>query len=1703
MAVTSFDNIKPYLQATLDDYGVYLQDPVRAALETVLADPGTFQAQAHLLSPILTRPFSRHVFGDQLAQARQLILGTQAMAATGTTGSTSRPDMGYLDDGAYRELDELSALMNETADMKPMDGGSWHMPIVTSGLLRRFMDAYDRITGGMIEWAPTVWNFLESYSHLIDRIMDRPFRIGISGFSAKDFDKPDVHRFFVTFWKELLHLGIPAEDIRVVSGFTRVGVPAIAYETSAKTLGTVLESVGKELGQSGITSGASIFELVHPVDSVAMIGKEWDGAEQELYYSSTFHYLALGGGGLSADEIQDRLKQDPESVTLIKGFWEKKRGKMIPGASDKYPDNESFVIPNAHLDPEEAAKAAAKRVVHHYFKVKEKERTPTLADLALRLRGDKLQPISPEAFNQENFKRARILRLLKAIGKIMRSNEVPESDIKATISRLVAAFIIELPAALENPRDWAMAARRVIERVAPDVAQLSIDEPLFFASQIGSKTMESHVNLFDQTTTEIPRKVVEFDTLAPHSMKIEEYLTNRYGVLLMHSLRYYGTPKPTQKMSALDMFMGNRTELEAYYRRMGYTKFTHHNSNTAINFITIKGDNLPRRMVIEGVASHSKYAHTLLQLKFLGIDVTKINIRGSLDSYVNRSAEQLELVLNQLPFPPTALILGSRWWPMELIAQMSGHSRKGNLYAYDQLKPVSISVGPWNFDYVVVEDSEGHRSTLVAMRMPNGDLAEAAVNKLVNAGTRIVMTTGAGGSLTKDDHTGNLHVLSETHHDDALLRLSDMPNLETHSFNGFAEAERSNITVDSPLEENEDWIHDNFGKLHNVDVETYYIFKALRAAAARGIPLYVAPYLFISDVVGEHPLEEKISFDDVYGAHLETSLRNFLSELGIQSVHRNGDILPLDMTQPEDPLLKRHRQLEAELNLWRSIHEAPMVAGKFSVNDWSGTADQLKGEKRVVFVGTESFDSDERAWFTDLLSRSSSHHFWIVTAASDRNHGAVIKMAREHGFETVVLMDRPGPLQMIPDYMLPVQNTQAAQEMLRDLTTSDAENNAKHFRILLGSGETSAHIFGRYSVEDDLIISGERKNRASRVAMKMTKDVTEGWMRLEETLEALPSHPDQIDWSAVPTWLNHRHLLMFSGASKGAWPNIAGDNPATKKGQRMVPPTEAFFARAWQVRALINYLLRHIHSDRVVLGTGATDYGFEHEVHRMAPDMGFTLLGTPVEHSYNDKFGLLDATATAGIAWFGKARPLGKLLTKDQVIADVISVGGGGIMTTELDMHHQMGVDIHAMLGPHGAANEFAQSHPGNAFRSVDEIIDRLREKNPKIILDDPLPVEPINQLEEISYVLRDHWHVQEVIMPDGIGVTIAHEVNVKDGDRGRIVLYAHRLDPTSRMAISLESPLRILLNGQEIVLMPEVGLLPDEQSYNYYHFEGVLTAGVENDLQIENEAGDYVYTIKNGEDGSLATGRLRARRSASEGGQVQTRAVGRAEQLVTGPKVDIKPTKKQTDPDIQDSIVTHFSGQAVSMQSALMLRRNDVSDLTRDASMINGAQTLLEENVGPLYEGSLALDLQKQSLADERNSREELQKETKDTEIRKSPIVVGRATESRCNSLTFSDRDRERKDLPLRTKADLTRALRGLRLWKEAKRLQRARLTSGKKSKLIQAIKRKSRRQIRHLLQKPTSSATTSLRGGLHTFYGMHAIQAPMTMAAKAMVMI
>ncbi|KJR91139.1 hypothetical protein PL318_26390 [Burkholderia pseudomallei] len=339
-----------------------------------------------------------------------------------------------------------------------------------------------------------------------------------------------------------------------------------------------------------------------------------------------------------------------------------------------------------------------------------------------------------------------------------------------------------------------------------------------------------------------------------HTIPIDKYLTNRLSSGAVEQARHHGC----------EIFCGSgREEMLNHYARRGFDRAISISSNTSTRFdLFTSSSNGKSLLVLSGMSGATRIKHQLFQLHFADVDLNMVKLVGDIDSLKAKGRTALRKELSQLPsIPNKTLFIGARWQIMEYLGKqlfnVDDSEKEGT--GYSKLDVKEHKVADFVFDTATL-NLDGRRHLVAALRMPNGDLAYDAMKGFLDHGFNQVIMCGAGGRLAGDAQVGDYMLLERSQYGDQSISLT-RECIRVPSTKLFENAKlTSNVTVDSPLQETRRWLDEN-QEAGNVDVESAHILRALTEA---GPNVEVLPGLFVSDVVGEHPLEGKISSDDAY-----------------------------------------------------------------------------------------------------------------------------------------------------------------------------------------------------------------------------------------------------------------------------------------------------------------------------------------------------------------------------------------------------------------------------------------------------------------------------------------------------------------------------------------------------------------------------------------------------------------------------------------------------------------------------------------------------------------------------------------------------------------------------------------------------------------------------------------------------------------------
>lgn len=403
-------------------------------------------------------------------------------------------------------------------------------------------------------------------------------------------------------------------------------------------------------------------------------------------------------------------------------------------------------------------------------------------------------------------------------------------------------------------------------------------------------------------------------------------------------------------------------------------------------------------------------------------------------------------------------------------------------------------------------------------------------------------------------------------------------------------------------------------------------------------------------------------------------------------------------------------------------YQVEIPAEQLSTDKSVGTADQIKGNKRVLEVKSgAAFDAD--ALEADFLSKLPAQQYWVVVKANDPQAAEIIRRAHRHGFETIALGvegESGRAIGEMPDYFVVASSERERTRTWDALIANDSENTVEHARLDFARPRASL---------------AEEAGRLNASREQSQSELSDGLRARGIELVG----PEELEAKV----LRGRRPVLFSGASKKSWAIVSPENQA-------------------EVEAAIEASLDMLDPSKVVLVTGATDYGVEKIVHDRARARGFTVLGTMVEHAKASEVGAITHATVMANSWYGKALPVLKWIQQNK--GQVIFIGGGEILKDEIQMARDLGAPFALMRGPEGAANDVAKAMPKRSFVGVDGLSGVLYKADPGLFKPDRRKEARDMAVRDYARELRESGSTE----PVGYAQLVQH---ILEGDRRTAIL--------------------------------------------------------------------------------------------------------------------------------------------------------------------------------------------------------------------------------------------------------------------------------------------------------------------------------------------
>ena len=387
----------------------------------------------------------------------------------------------------------------------------------------------------------------------------------------------------------------------------------------------------------------------------------------------------------------------------------------------------------------------------------------------------------------------------------------------------------------------------------------------------------------------IPKYIQDFNISEPHMIPTAQYL----DVRISRTIRIL-ISKVNEHGRNTEIFIGSENQMLLFYSNSGLELIANLKTNSSLKYYLFANGENPnlKKIVILGVGNETKLNHLLLQLKLSKVDLNKVVIRGNIEDALYENQQKLKDIIENLQGKIDTVFMGNRSlilvefakrkYPKEMKSALNETDAEKIaeklLQKNHKLKTYIIGEGVYKFSYFEWQ-IRNKNVGIIGCRMPNGSLARIATEAFIKKGIRHFIMLGAGGSLSSLSPVGSYQLINTATHNNNSVSLSELLNVKKMKveFSDIPLLENgNNVTLDSPLVETRSWLNKvRNAKLTSVDVETYHIIKGIQNCQKFGkkAKIEILAGLFISDVVGDCPLVEKIKSRNTW-THLPKFLNN-------------------------------------------------------------------------------------------------------------------------------------------------------------------------------------------------------------------------------------------------------------------------------------------------------------------------------------------------------------------------------------------------------------------------------------------------------------------------------------------------------------------------------------------------------------------------------------------------------------------------------------------------------------------------------------------------------------------------------------------------------------------------------------------------------------------------------------------------------------
>lgn len=393
-----------------------------------------------------------------------------------------------------------------------------------------------------------------------------------------------------------------------------------------------------------------------------------------------------------------------------------------------------------------------------------------------------------------------------------------------------------------------------------------------------NQSKEINLGVFN-TRTPLPLEVLNFNPALKNTLITTDPFTpynKAEDLKKILDIRLYPALRTSITNYGIEVFLGSNEEMEAYYRSKGSKILFQFTIPSSAKYYLAESTQKKYFVIMAGLVSRENIIAQLITLKLADIDTEAVEIIGDLSHFNELVKDDICALLKEIPELKVgnhALIVagcGLEGTVNEIIKQefrdIAGKEKsfKGNI--------VSLI-------FTTLSEPRNGVDGFISLHLNYGEITEEIIRLLLeNCNCRSVFTGGAGGFIPSfpDENKpkiGTRIPITKSMNDAGEIVCCE----EVDKFNSFSTTGTPvHLQISSIFLETYEWLEKAKQRGKSVDVETFYIIRAIQTYNAKNPTNKVIADCgyFVSDYVGEQPLRE---YSHVYQGYQE-ALTSFLRE---------------------------------------------------------------------------------------------------------------------------------------------------------------------------------------------------------------------------------------------------------------------------------------------------------------------------------------------------------------------------------------------------------------------------------------------------------------------------------------------------------------------------------------------------------------------------------------------------------------------------------------------------------------------------------------------------------------------------------------------------------------------------------------------------------------------------------------------------------